>query len=142
MRKIMMFLMLGIFAFGCAKETETTKGIEKKSKSDDVGISIVPEGDIYMNAGDVMQLEAIPLIDPTIGVYPDLNWYTNDQDIVYAYWNGMIEARHFHNAYPSWGDTAATVITVVQYRRNPKYNGHNNMWLTPYQDRVVVRVID
>ena len=27
MRKIMMFLMLGIFAFRCAKETETTKGI-------------------------------------------------------------------------------------------------------------------
>lgn len=140
MKRIFYFIFILVISWAlisCEKSPDTqAQKLEKKaSKSDNNGISIVDgygyqDSAIYMTIGQSMQLHCIPLIDDTIGVYPQLNWYTNDQGVVYAYWLGMIQAR----------GEGVTVISAFQYRRNPNYNGHNNQWLNPYQDRVIVYV--
>ncbi|MCK9447289.1 hypothetical protein M0Q50_10600, partial [bacterium] len=83
----------------------------------------------------------IYLKDVGTNIY-QINWYTNDQQIVQAYYDGRIKADWIGNW---WGPTYpnVTIISLFCYRQNPKWkegDKSNKKWLEPFQDNIIVYV--
>ncbi len=106
-----------------------------------LGNGTSPNGPITLNNYEYMQLGYQFLGGNTWQEGYQIAWYTNDQQICYVNWIGMLHAQWIG---VWWGPTYpnTTVISLFCYRPNPNYNGHNDRWLTPYQDFVVVSVVN
>lgn len=106
-----------------------------------VGNGTSPGGPITLNNYESMQLSYVFLDGNTWQEGYQIAWYTNDQQIANVNWVGLLTAQWI-GAW--WGPTYpnTTVIYLYCYRPNPNYNGHNQRWLDPYVDNIVVSVID
>jgi hypothetical protein len=130
----------------------TTSAKDSNTKSQNIGINIIwdsnlgngvsPDGPITLNNGEIMQLSYEFLDGNTFQEGYQINWYTNDQQIVQAYWDGKIKAQWIGTWFgPTYPNT--TIISLFCYRPNPKYDPNkpkSKQWLDPYQDYIVVKV--
>ena len=109
--------------------------------ADSLNNGISPIGPIHLDNYEEMQLTYIFLKDVGTNIY-QINWYTNDQQIVQAYYDGRIKADWIGNW---WGPTYpnVTIISLFCYRQNPKWkegDKSNKKWLEPFQDSIIVYV--
>lgn len=132
MKKYAILFIIAMFAFAsCEKEQISNDELALKKKpansnSNNNGGNggggnafwIVPDQDnLTISVGETYQLEVAPINY----VYPDVHYYTNDQQICQAYWDGHIQGN----------SAGVTVISAFHYRDNGQ----------PLQDNIIVTVV-
>ncbi len=131
MKKYAILLMVAMFAFAsCEKEQISNDELALKKKpansnSNNNGGNggggnafwIVPDvTSLTISVGETYQLS----VAPVAYAWPEVEWYTNDQQICQAYWDGHIQGN----------SVGVTVISAFHYRANGN----------PLQDNIIVYV--
>lgn len=130
MKKYAILLMVALFALAsCEKEQVTNDELALKKKpansnSNNTGggggnaFWIVPDQqNLTIHVGETYQLAVAPIAYQ----YPEVEWYTNDQQVCQAYWDGHIQGN----------GVGVTVISAFHYRANGN----------PLQDNIYVTVV-
>lgn len=120
MKKYAILLMVAMFAFASCEKDQITNDelvLKKKpanSNSNNNGggnggggnaFWIVPNQDnLTIHVGETYQLS----VAPVAYVWPEVEWYTNDQQICQSYWDGHIQGN----------SVGVTVISAYHYRDN------------------------
>lgn len=132
MKKYAIILMVALFALAsCEKEQITNDELALKKKpansnNNNAGngggggntFYIVPDQqNLTIHVGETYQLA----VAPVAYVWPEISWYTNDQQICQAYWDGHIQGN----------SVGITVISAFHYQGNGQ----------PLQDNIYVTVV-